>query len=99
MKNSNFNIYLLPLRVCVIKFNFRFTVSPEVKRLTEERKMYLNRSRKMYLRNLKLVKKINSLKKILNEDTISYDTQEDRLTQSKITCFFAKKSAPSTIKL
>ena len=53
----------------------------------------------MYLRNLKLVKKINSLKKILNEDTISYDTQEDRLTQSKITCFFAKKSAPSTVKL
>ena len=53
----------------------------------------------MYLRNLKLVKKINSLKKILNEDTISYDTQEDRFIQSKITCFFAKKSAPSTDKL
>ena len=65
----------------------------------EKRKRNANRSRKMYLRNLKLVKKINSLKKILNEDTISYDTQEDRLTQSKITCFFAKKSAPSTVKL
>lgn len=48
----------------------------------------------MYLRNIKLAKKINSLKEMLNDDTIAYHVDEVGLKQSKITSFFAKKSVP-----
>ena len=45
----------------------------------------------MYLRNIKLAKKINSLKEMLNDDTIAYHVDEVGLKQSKITSFFAKR--------
>ena len=48
----------------------------------------------MYLRNMKQAKKINSLKEMLNDDTIAYHVDEVGLKQSKITSFFAKTSVP-----
>ena len=44
----------------------------------------------MYLRNIKLAKKINSLKEMLNDDTIAYHVDEVGLKQSKITSFLLK---------
>ena len=61
-----------------------------MKKLRQERKMYLNRSRTMYLRNIKLAKKINTLKEMLNDDTITYHVDEVGLKQSKITSFLLK---------
>ena len=44
----------------------------------------------MYLRNIKLAKKINTLKEMLNDDTITYHVDEVGLKQSKITSFLLK---------
>lgn len=54
--------------------------------------MYLDRSRAMYLRNVKLAKKIGEIKKILDEDPVRIPNQQTPDKQRKITNFFANQN-------
>ena len=71
---------------------FSFSESSELKSLKKERKMYLDRSRAMYLRNVKLAKKIGEIKKILDEDPVRIPNQQTPDKQRKITNFFANQN-------
>ena len=53
--------------------------------------MYLDRSRAMYLRNVKLAKKIGEIKKILDEDPVRIPNQQTPDKQ-KNTNFFANQN-------
>ena len=54
--------------------------------------MYLDRSRAMYLRNVKLAKKIGEIKKILDEERVRIPNQQIPVKQRKITNFFANQN-------
>ena len=54
--------------------------------------MYLDRSRAMYLGNVKLAKKISEIKKILDEDPVRIPNQQTPDKQRKITNFFANQN-------
>ena len=47
--------------------SFRFSESSEMKKVKVERKLYLDRSRSLYLKNIKMRKQIEQIKKIISE--------------------------------
>ena len=67
-----------------------------MKKVKVERKLYLDRSRSLYLKNVKLVKKINLMREILNDEKVT-QTISVSTSQPKISLFFAKKSKPRQI--
>ena len=70
--------------------SFRFSESPKIKQLKEERKFHLDRSRSLHLQNIKLRKQIETIKK---EAQVAL-FEPIPSSQPKITMYFAKKSRP-----
>ena len=62
-----------------------------MKKVKVERKLYLDRSRSLYLKNIKMRKQIEQIKKIISE------SEPVQTSQPKISLFFEKKSKPRQI--
>ena len=69
-----------------------------MKKVKVERKLYLDRSRSLYLKNVKLARKINLMRDILNDEKVTQSISVST-SQPKISLCFAKKSKPKQLEI
>ena len=69
-----------------------------MKKVKVERKLYLDRSRSLYLKNVKLARKINLMRDILNDEKVTQSISVST-SQPKISLYFAKKSKSKQLEI